>query len=201
MAHSIPVEPSSRPRHFDAQLWRRCGPNWAQLGSCWLRSWCALLLVLLAWLGLLLACRDVLGGLRAGHVLTSSVFRRVGGSRRSCSGAVVYLPYFGGTISVLSWRVVVVLRRWLTCSFPSISCLLRWCLATACLCFAGVRFPTRVKALLGDAGADHGDTCGCHFLLGGVFLGRTTPPLHARGNPRSALSDWPTAALRRCFPS
>jgi hypothetical protein len=44
---------------------------------------------------------------------------------------------------------------------------------------------------------DHGDTCGCHFLLGGVFLGRTAPPLHARGNPRSALLDRPTTALQR----
>jgi hypothetical protein len=58
---------------------------------------------------------------------------------------------------------------------------------TTCLLLAGVRFPARVKALLGVANADHGDTCGCHFLLGGVLLGRTAPPLQARGNPRSAL--------------
>jgi hypothetical protein len=28
-----------------------------------------------------------------------------------------------------------------------------------------------VKTLLGIADADHSDTCGCHSLLGGVFLG------------------------------
>jgi hypothetical protein len=30
-----------------------------------------------------------------------------------------------------------------------------------------------------------------------VLLGRTAPPLHARGNPRSALSDRPAATFRR----
>jgi hypothetical protein len=60
-----------------------------------------------------------------------------------------------------------------------------------------VRSSTRVKTLLGGADADHGDTRGCHFLLGGVVLGRAAPPLCARGNPRSALSDRPAAALRR----
>jgi hypothetical protein len=38
---------------------------------------------------------------RSGRGLTSLVFPRVGGSRRSCSGATVYLPCFGRTISVL----------------------------------------------------------------------------------------------------
>jgi hypothetical protein len=112
------------------------------------------------------------------------------------SGAAVYLPRFGVTISVLSWRVVVLLRRWLTCSSSSTSCLLRWfgyCLSP----FAGVRSLARVKALLGVADADHDDTCGCHFLLEGVFLGRAAPPLHARGNPRFDSSDRPAAALRR----
>jgi hypothetical protein len=37
--------------------------------------------------------------------------------------------------------------------------------------FVKVRCSARVKTLLGSAVADHGDTCGCHFLLGGVFLG------------------------------
>jgi hypothetical protein len=54
-----------------------------------------------------------------------------------------------------------------------------------------------VKILLGVAVADNDDTCGCHILFGGVFLGRTVPPLSARGNPRSALSDRPWAALWR----
>jgi hypothetical protein len=53
---------------------------------------------------------------------------------------------------------------------------LPYAVASACLLFARVRFPTRVKALLGFADADHGDTRGCHFLLGGVLLGRTAPP-------------------------
>jgi hypothetical protein len=30
-----------------------------------------------------------------------------------------------------------------------------------------------------------------------MFLGRTAPTLHARGNPRTALSDWPAMALWR----
>jgi hypothetical protein len=47
--------------------------------------------------------------------------------------------------------------------------------ATACLRFAGVRSPVRVKILLGIADADHGDTCGCHSLLRGVFLGQRRP--------------------------
>jgi hypothetical protein len=204
-----PPARSRRPPGHDTAAHGPIWPDWARLGSCWPRSWRAcswcswrgwgsFWRVTAAWVAGLLV-----GGARvhAGHVLTLSVFRRVGGSRRSCFGAMVYLPCFGGTISVLSWRVVVLLRRWLTCSSPSISCLLRWCLVTACLCFARVRFPARVKALLGDAGADHGDTCGCHFLLGGVFLGRAAPPLHTRGNPRSALSDRPAATLRRRFPS
>jgi hypothetical protein len=135
---------------------------------------------------------------RASRGLTLFVFPRVGGSRSSCFGTAVYLPYFGRTISVHSWRAVVLLWRWLTCSSLSTSCLLLWCLTTACLCFVGVRFPARVKALLGVAGADHDDTYGCHFLLGGVFLGRTAPTLHARGNPRTALSDRPAMALWRC---
>jgi hypothetical protein len=73
----------------------------------------------------------------------------------------------------------------------------RWLLAAACLFFAGVRSSIRVKTLLGGADADNGDTRGCHFLLGGVILGRATPPLLCQGNPRSALSDRPAMALRR----
>jgi hypothetical protein len=76
---------------------------------------------------------------------------------------------------------------WSTCSSSSTSYLLR--LLNACLarlCFAGVRCSARVKILLGFAVVDHGDTCGCHFLPGGVILGRDAPPLCARGNPRSA---------------
>jgi hypothetical protein len=60
-----------------------------------------------------------------------------------------------------------------------------------------VRSPSPVKTLLNGVDADHGDTCGCHSLLGGMFLGRVTPPLCARGNPRFALSDWLAAVLRR----
>jgi hypothetical protein len=67
--------------------------------------------------------------------------------------------------------------------------------ATARLRLARVPSPTRVKTLLGVAVADNDDTCGCHFLFGGVFLGRTIPPLSAKGNPRFALPDRPTAAL------
>jgi hypothetical protein len=76
---------------------------------------------------------------------------------------------------------------WSTCSSSSTSYLLR--LLNACLArlrFAGVRCSARVKTLLGFAVADHGDTCGCHFLPGGVILGRDAPPLCARGNPRSS---------------
>jgi hypothetical protein len=58
--------------------------------------------------------------------------------------------------------------------------------------------PARVKTLLGVADMDHGDTCGCHVLLGGVFLGRSAPPLHARGNSRFDLLDRLAVALRRC---
>jgi hypothetical protein len=55
----------------------------------------------------------------------------------------------------------------------SVAC---WLLAIARLSFAGGRSHARVKTLLGIVDAEHGDTCGCHFLLGGVFLGRTAPP-------------------------
>jgi hypothetical protein len=79
---------------------------------------------------------------------------------------------------------------------PSTSCLLRfWMHAVAPLRFAGVRSPARVKTLLDVADADHGDTYGCHSLLGGVLLGQIVSPLCARGNPRSALSDRPAAAF------
>jgi hypothetical protein len=43
--------------------------------------------------------------------------------------------------------------------------------ATAASVFARGRSPALVKTLLSVAVADHGDTCGCHSLLGGVFLG------------------------------
>jgi hypothetical protein len=55
----------------------------------------------------------------------------------------------------------------------SVAC---WLLAIARLRFAGGRSHARVKTLLGVVDAEHGDTCGCHFFLGGVFLGRTAPP-------------------------
>jgi hypothetical protein len=35
--------------------------------------------------------------------------------------------------------------------------------------------------------ADHGDACGCRFLLVGVVMGLTLLLLHAGGNPRSWL--------------
>jgi hypothetical protein len=60
-----------------------------------------------------------------------------------------------------------------------------------------MRSPAQVKILLDEADADYGDTSGCHSLLGSMFLGRSIPPLCARGNPRSALSDRPAAALQR----
>jgi hypothetical protein len=44
----------------------------------------------------------------------------------------------------------------------------------------GERSLARVKVLLGASDADHGDACGCHFLLGGVFMDLTIPPLDAR---------------------
>jgi hypothetical protein len=53
-----------------------------------------------------------------------------------------------------------------------------------------MRSPARVKTLLNEADADHSDTSGCHSLLGGMFLGRSIPPLCAMG-------DRPAAALRR----
>jgi hypothetical protein len=70
--------------------------------------------------------------------------------------------------------------------------------ATTCLRFAGVRSPARVKTLLGVADADHGDTCGCHSLLGGVFLGQRRPsPLFVPGETLGPLLDQPAVALRR----
>jgi hypothetical protein len=190
--------------------WRQGGPDLARLGPSWVlqamvaaylflaRSWCVCAVGASSWRVMAAQVHGLLVGgarVRAGRGLTSSFFPRVSGSRRSCSGAAVYLYCFGGTISVLSWRAMVLLRRWLTCSSSSTSCLMR--LLQLVSFFARVWFPTRLKALLGFADADHGDTRGCHFLLGGVLLGRTAPPLHARGNPRSALSDRLAAALQR----
>jgi hypothetical protein len=93
---------------------------------------------------------------------------------------------FGETISVSSWcagqSTVVV----------DVLLLVDKLLAAVAVCviarlrFVRVRCSARVKTLLGSAIADHGDTCGWHFLLGGVFLGRAAPPPCARGNPRSA---------------
>jgi hypothetical protein len=120
-----------------------------------------------------------------------------GGDRRSSPKPRCACPALAGPsrslLGALGTPAVVV-----DVLLPSTSCLLRFSMhASAHLRSAGVRSSARVKTLLGVADADHGDTCGCHFLLGGVFLGQTVPPLCARGNPRSALSDRPAAAFRR----
>jgi hypothetical protein len=87
------------------------------------------------------------------------------------------------------------------CSSSSTSCLLRWrsrCMLLPVSVFVGVRSPAPVKTMLSVADADHGDTCGCHSLLGGLFLGRATPsPLCARENPGSIFLDRRVATLRR----
>jgi hypothetical protein len=144
---------------------------------------------------------------RAGLLPTPLYYRlvRVIGGHCPCSDTAGFLPRSAVTISVSFWRAGY---RFLACWVPrgggrhapprlqaALYCGC-WLLAAACLCFAGVRSSTRVKTLLASADADHGDTRGCHFLLGGVALGRAAPPLCARGNPRSALSDRPAAALR-----
>jgi hypothetical protein len=55
-----------------------------------------------------------------------------------------------------------------------------------------------VKTLLSASDADHSDACGYHLLLVGVVMVVTVPPLDAKGNLRSALSDW-VVAQRCCF--
>jgi hypothetical protein len=178
------------PGHGAAmRYWRQGGPDLAWLGPTWVlqtvvaaylflaRSWRVCAVGASSWRVTAAQVAGLLVGgarVRAGRDLTSSFFPRVSGSQRSCSGAAVYLYCFGRTISVLSWRAVVLLRRWLTCSSSSTSCLMWWLQLVSF--FARVWFPTRVKALLDFANADHGDTRGCHFLLGGVLLGRTAPP-------------------------
>jgi hypothetical protein len=121
--------------------WRQGGPDLARLGPAWVlqavvtaylflaRSWRVCAVGASSWRVTSAQVAGLLVGgtrVRAGRGLTSSFFPRVSGSQRSCSGAAVYLYCFGGTISVLSWRAVVLLRRWLTCSSSSTSCLMRW---------------------------------------------------------------------------
>jgi hypothetical protein len=83
-------------------------------------------------------------------------------------------------LSVLGTPVVVVDVLLLVDKLPSAVVFLMH--ATSCLRSAGVRPPAWVKTLLGVADADHGDTCGCHSLFGGMFLGRSRPsPLFVPG--------------------
>jgi hypothetical protein len=130
--------------------------------------------------------------------LDSFVFPGVGGAGDLAPGAAVYLPCFrhdhlGHFLACGGTPAAVVVDMLLLLDKPSAVVRL---LLVSSLPGCG---PAQVKTLLGVADVDHSDTCGCHVLLGGVFLGRAAPPLHARGNPRSDLSDRLAAALRWRF--
>lgn len=92
-----------------------------------------------------------------------------------------YLLGFHLTISVSVCRARVPLRWWPTCSSigdelpPAVTLQVDNMLVLVPVSPGAVFDPGENPARLARCG--HGDTCGCHFLLGGVFLGLIVPPL------------------------
>jgi hypothetical protein len=147
------------------------GPIWVRLGLIWVpRAAGPSPAPASSWLGvprLVLAADGVLVGGARIHARPSpsssgSVVAGVLASALRCTYPA-WRDYLGPSLPCCGSPAVVADVVLLVDKLPAL--VVCWLLAIACLRFAGGRSHARVKTLLGVVDAEHGDTCGCHFLL------------------------------------